>query len=246
MARVVWKVLTEGILLPDLETSAVYYDEFYDLDTSNDYDTFEAATPSGGTIAISTEGFWRFSQAFKYGGGILKMAFVNASDNTDSLHNIQKIGSVVYIDSIGKNIEFESRFIPNDTTNIGYIFGLFPPDADSVRNGENNDGIFFEKPYGTNTLYFRSYRNGTTTSRTMSAVTLNDTAFISLKFVVTDTNLATPYVNGKADSLITSNIPFDLILVPTVEVVADTMAIDYLSAKQVDKRVRKDGVISAN
>jgi len=243
--RAVWKVITEGILYPDAFKSAVFFDDFYNLpDTTNNWDVYMTTTT--GKIEISTVGAYRFSSPLKYGGGILTLA--NNGGTQSTVVNIQKKGIVAVIETdtskretsdiqkSDRQIEFEAKVFLNDTTNIGFVAGLITADDDSVRNGSAFGGIYFEKPYGTNTYYFRSRRAGTTVSRTLTKITANsDTSWITLKFVVYDTNNVIPYVNGLQDSAITTYIPFDSVLVPTFEVSNDTVSIDYVKVVQKDR-----------
>lgn len=249
ISRAVWKVLTEGILLPDLETSAVYYNDFFELpDTTSgyDWDTFTGTSEDGvGVIALSTNGktAYQFRNAIRGGGGVL-LIYATGIHEDSAIYNIQQKYPVVMIspsdtardDYSPENAEFEARFILNDSTDVGAYIGLQYPDSDSIRGNSGVAGIGFEKPVGVNTWYFRTDNVTGTQSKAMASFTSNsDTGWNTLKFVSYDTNKVTAFFNGVADSTLTTYIPFDSALGVTIEVIAGSLCVDYVKAKQIDR-----------
>ena len=235
--RVTQKILTEGILYPDAATSAVYFNDFFDLpDTTSGYD-WDAYSSEGytGAMTLSDGHVWNLgSDVVETGGGVLLIA--TSKTNLDSgTFNIQKRGSSVILTAT-KNILFETEFLLPDSTEVGAFLGFAYPDDDSVINYQATASIGFEKVMGANAWYFRVDDGSNTTSKTMAGFVANvDTGWNRIKFITLDTNLVVSYVNGKQDSIITTNIPNDTLMVPTFEVNAGSLYIGDIKAKQGDR-----------
>lgn len=238
IARVIWKVLTEGILLPDLETSAVFYDDFFDLpDTTSgyDWDTFTNLATTG-VMKLSDGKVYNLSgDIIKTGGGVLFLSGTQPTSQDTSIYNIQKTGSGVILTTT-KNIEFEIEFLLSDSANIGAFMGFAYPDADSVRNYEATASIAFEKPFGAVAWHFRVDDGTSTTSKELAGFTADsDTGWNRIKFTTYDTNRVVATINGITDSIITTNIPHDSLLVLTIEVVAGTLYVGDITARQLTR-----------
>lgn len=239
ISRAVWKVLTEGILLPDLETSAVYYNDFFDLpDTTSGYDWDTFGSPGENNVHViklsSGDVYNIGADVIKTAGGVLFISSTGLYEDS-IIYNIQKTGAPVMLRA-DKNISFKARILLPDSTDVGAYIGLQYPDSDSIRGHSGTAGIGFEKLIGANAWYFRTDNATSTQSKAMANFTSNaDTGWVWVEFVSTDTNEVTAYFNGITDSVLTTYLPFDSILCPTIEVSAGTLLVDNIEAKQIDR-----------
>jgi hypothetical protein len=108
-------------------------------------------------------------------------------------------------------------------------------DADSLSNSQCQAGIYFQKDYNDTMWTFKSRSKGTTVSRHMnkSFISKNNMGFTNFKFVWSDTNLVTPFINGIVDSSIKTYLPFDSLLTPSFEVWSDTISIQSVEVRQL-------------
>ncbi len=232
------KVLSDGILYPFPESETVYFNSFFELPdtTSNGSWDIYGSAPISYTLKLSTTGYYRKFTAYPDGGGILLMFAPMATGKDTALFNIQmKSGVILKTAARRKTITFKASIVPQDSLHSMVAVGLFRPDADSLIRNNSTAGIYFQKLLNDTIWTFNARTRSTTVSRRMtkSFINKNNLGFTNFKFIWSDTNLVVPYINGIADSSITTYLPKDSILVPSFEIRSDSLAIQYLEVRQI-------------
>ncbi len=159
-------------------------------------------------------------------GGLLTLT-CNDADN-DALE-LQLNGESFALNS-GKNLNFECRFAITDMSETDWFVGLAITDTDVL--GAVTDSIGFRCPDGTGDIDTVAEMDSTETAAD-SGVDLVDATYVVVRVEIKGTSRARFYVDGVEVADVTTNLPTDEALTPTLCVrndgaVAQTMTVDYV------------------
>jgi len=166
-------------------------------------------------------------------GGVLALT---VDDNALDSVNLQQNGECFKLAS-GKPLYFESRFAVNCTAiaNPTVIVGLCI--KDTTLAGGMTDGVYFTKDNGDANLDFVTEKNSTET-KTDTGTDMVDNTFVTVGFYWDGAGNVTPYIDGEAGTVHTTNVPDDEELTISFaqlngEASANVLRIDYVKAVQV-------------
>jgi hypothetical protein len=148
----------------------------------------------------------------------------------DDLDSLQLDNEVCQLTS-NKQTSYSTKFTLNEATENDLVLGLVITDTTVITN---TDGVYFFKDDGITSWYFGCTKDSTVTS---AWVDIADTSAHTFSFLCNGQASCTPYIDGVAGTAISTNLPDNEILTPTIflmngEAAAKTILIDYVAVKQ--------------
>lgn len=138
----------------------------------------------------------------------------------------------------GKPVWFETRLKIDDVDQTAWVVGLFAGDNDDPTNSHGNDCIFFTHPEGENDGKIDIVSDQDGTSESVADIkTMSDGTWVRFGFYYDGSGTLTPYVDGVAQTAISTTICTDEELMLTIgmeqeDATADTLSVDYVKIAQ--------------
>ena len=184
----------------------------------------DGGTDGGETIKVADDA---------HGGNVVIVT--NDADN-DAV-SIQKNGEIVKM-AAGRRISFELEIKIGDVSTTDWLFGLAITDTTPLAG--ISDGVFFRCPDSTGDIDIVTAKDSTETV-TDSAKDLADDTWVNLGIAIIGTERAQFYVNGTKVGDVTTNLPDDQAMTPTIQVrnssaAVTTTTMRYLGISSSDSR----------
>jgi len=172
-----------------------------------DFDHFIRGPLTGSTAAVG----WTVTQITATSSGTLVMAdeaggWLNLTGGTHDGAGIQmQSDGEAFLCAANKDIWFEASIKATDADDLDWFLGLASTDT-NVFSTDPSDIIAFRGDDGDANIDFQARKAGTGDQADTATDLVNATA-IRLGFYVKGVTSVTPYINGAAQTAVTSNIP---------------------------------------